>query len=173
MLRRMSSEAERETKVEYLVPKDARVTACWAEFCERHGVPVTTPYQAWHFADSAELAHELIELVVHADKRATAGLGFMHDKHPELAPVLGGYNVLTEFDGTPRAVTRTTYVARLAFEDVDAQFAWDEGEDERTLESWRQGHWNYFSHECAAMGVEPSQQMPVVLERFELLWVAD
>jgi uncharacterized protein YhfF len=157
---------------EYLVPKDARVAACWEAFCAQQGIAPETPYQAWHFGDTAELAHELIELVIHGDKRATAGLGWGHDRTPELTPILGGYNLVTEHDGTPRAVTRTTEVARRAFEEVDAKFAFDEGEGDRSLQWWREAHWDFFSRECATLGREPSQQMPIVLERFELLWVA-
>jgi uncharacterized protein YhfF len=155
---------------EYLVPKDARVQAFWRAFCERHGVPIETPYQAWFFGDSPELAHELVELVIHGPKRATAGLGWGHDRNPALSPVLGGYNVVTEFDGTPRAVTRTVEVSRRAFQDVDAQFAFDEGEGDRSLAFWREAHWSFFGRECASLGLEPSPSMPVVLERFELLW---
>ena len=157
---------------EYFVTKDARVQACWAAFCAAHGVDPETPYQAWHFGDSVELAHELIELVMFGPKRATAGLGYQLERNPALAPVLHGYNVLTEYDGTPRAVTRTTFVGRCAFEDVDAQFAWDEGEGDRTLAWLREAHWDYFSNECATLGREASPRMPVVLERFELLWAA-
>jgi uncharacterized protein YhfF len=157
---------------DYLVSKDARVTACWAAFCAQHGVAPETPYQAWHFGNTEELAHELVELVIHGNKRATAGLGWLHDLQPDLLPVLGGYNVVTEHDGVPRAITRTVYVGRVAFEDVDAQFAFDEGEGDRTLEWWRQAHWDYFSGECAKLGREASPAMPVVLERFELVWVA-
>lgn len=154
------------------VPKDPRVRASWAAFCERHGVPIETPYQAWYFGDSAELAHELIELVIHGDKRGTAGLAWKQVGVPELDPVVGGYNLVTEFDGTPRAVTRTTEVTTRAFQNVDAQFAWDEAEGDRSLSYWREAHWAFFSRECAALGREPSPTMPVMLERFELLWVA-
>jgi uncharacterized protein YhfF len=95
----------------------------------------------------------------------------MIDKHPELAALPGGYNVVTEYDGTPRAVTRTVEVSRRAFEDVDAQFAWDEAEGDRTLAWWRDAHWSYFERECKLLGLQRSLQMEVALERFELLWV--
>ena len=156
-----------------LVEKNGRVRACWAAFCEQHGVPTETPYQAFYFGDSAELAHELVELVVHGPKRATTGLRWSIDRDPQLAPVLGGYSVVTEYDGTPRGVIRTTGIEERAFEDVDAQYAWDEGEGDRSLEDWREGHWQYFGRECAALGREPSPEMRVVMERFELLWVCE
>ena len=72
----------------------------------------TTPYQRWHFGDSPRLAHDLVELVLHGPKRATAGLARPADPDPATVPIPGGYSVVTEFDGTPRAVIRTTTVER-------------------------------------------------------------
>jgi uncharacterized protein YhfF len=95
-------------------------------FCSRERLDPATPYQAWFFGDSTELAHELI---------------------------------------------RTSDVQVCAFDQVDARFAWDEGEGDRSLEYWRAAHWAFFSRECAELGRAPSPDMPVVLERFELLFV--
>jgi uncharacterized protein YhfF len=164
----MTSEAQKGP--EYLVAKDARVRAFWTAFCVDVGLPETTDYQAWHFGDSAELAHALVDLVLHGPKRATTSLRASHERRPELSPILGGYSVICEFDGTPRGVVRTTCVEVCAFRDVDAQYAWDEGEGDRSLEDWRTSHWQYFGRECAALGYGLSEDMAVVLERFELLY---
>jgi uncharacterized protein YhfF len=155
---------------EYFVAKDIRVRAFWTEFCRKTRVDAETPYQAWHFGDSPELAHELVELVLQGSKRATTGLSWAFERRPGLVPVLHGYNLLSEFDGTPRCVVRTVSVEVRAFKDVDAQYAWDEGEGDRTLDTWRADHWAYFTRECATLGCEPTDDMPVVLERFELLY---
>ena len=151
--------------------KTPAVQALWEAYCSQERLDPSTPYQAWFFGDSQQLAHELIELVIHGPKRGTAGLLWMHERVPEQAPILGGYSVLTEFGGTPRAVIRTTDVQVCRFDEVDATFAWDEGEGDRSLLFWRQAHWAYFSRECAELGREPSLDMPIVLERFELLFV--
>lgn len=155
------------------VAKDARVEAFWRDFCAGVRLPPGTPYQAWYFGDTPALAHQLAELVLHGPKRATAALGWAMDEVPHAAPVPGGYSVVTERDGTPRAVIRTTGIERRAFRDVDAGFAWTEGEGDRTLADWKAGHWAYFSRECAAAGRTMSEDTEVVLERFELLYPFD
>jgi uncharacterized protein YhfF/uncharacterized protein (DUF952 family) len=152
-----------------VLAKNARIEAFWAEFCQRSRLAVATPYQAWHFGDSSDLAHELADLVVHGPKRATATLLWSVERCPELAPIPNAYSVVTELDGVPRAVIRTTRVEVRAFDAVDAEFAWDEGEDDRSLEAWRAGHLEYFSRQCVLLGRTPRADMPVVLERFELL----
>jgi uncharacterized protein YhfF len=155
------------------VAKDFRVQSFWEDFCRQIRLPSATAYQAWYFGDTPELAHELVELVLRGPKRGTAGLAWVMDALPHAAPVAGGFSVVTEFDGTPRAVIRTTSVERKRFGDVDAQFAWDEGEDDRSLESWRAGHQRYFGRECERLGRVMSDDVPVVLERFELVYPFD
>ena len=60
-------------------------------------------------------------------------------------------------------------VEEAAFSDVSAEFAHAEGEGDRTLEWWRKAHWAYFSRECAGVGIEPSEDMVLVLERFQVV----
>ena len=155
------------------VQRDGAVAAFWAEFCRAASVPETTPYQAWYFGDSPELAHELVELVLHGPKRATAGAAWAVDLEPDLGALPHGYSVVTEHDGTPRCVIRTTTLERRALNQVDAQFAWDEGEGDRTLADWLDGHRRFFKRECAREGVPFADDMPVQLERFELLYPFD
>ena len=149
---------------------DPRVAAFWAEYCGRAGLPAATPYQAWFFGDSPALAHQLAELVLHGPKRATAGLVACNELNPEAAPVADGYSVVTEFDGAPRCVIRTVWLDRRPLREVDAQFAWDEGEGDRTLPDWLDGHRRYFTRECARLGLPFSDDSAVQLERFELLY---
>jgi len=148
----------------------AGVAGFWSAYCRASKLREDTPYQAWHFGDTPQLAHELIELVLRGPKRATAALGWVADSLPDTAAVPAGYSVVTEFNGTPRAVIRTTGLDRRMFSEVDATFAWDEGEGDRTLEDWRRGHWSYFSRECESLGRTMSEDAEVCLERFELLY---
>jgi uncharacterized protein YhfF/RimJ/RimL family protein N-acetyltransferase len=160
-------------KADNRVPRDGAVAAFWAEFCRAASVPEATPYQAWYFGDSPEMAHELVELVLQGPKRATAGAAWAVDLEPDLGAVPHGYSVVTEHDGTPRCVIRTTTLERRALNAVDAQFAWDEGEGDRTLADWLDGHRRFFTRECAHAGVPFAEDMPVQLERFELLYPFD
>ena len=146
------------------------IAAFWAEYCLAAGLPAATPFQSWHFGDTPALAHELVELVLHGPKRATATLAVSAERDPQAAPVADGYNVVSEFDGTPRAVIRSTWMDRRPLRDVDAAFAWDEGEGDRTLADWMDGHRRFFVRECGGLGIPFRDDLPVVLERFELLY---
>jgi uncharacterized protein YhfF/GNAT superfamily N-acetyltransferase len=159
-----------EQPVANLVVKDGAVETFWQAFCRASGVPPQTPYQAWYFGDSPQMARELANLVVHGPKRATAGSVWANERWPDAAPVPDGYSVVTEYNGTPRGVIRTTSLETRPLDQVDAQFAWDEGEGDRTLADWLDGHTRFFTRECASHGRPFSPSMAVVLERFELLY---
>lgn len=155
------------------VPKHGAVAQFWSEFCGAGGVPEATPYQAWHFGDSPRMAHELLELVLHGPKRATASALGANELQPQTAPQPDGYSVVTEYDGTPRAVVRTVQIDTRPLNQVDARFAWDEGEGDRTLDDWRDAHRRFFRRECEQAGRPFADDMPVALERFELLYPFD
>ena len=134
------------------------------------GLPLDGRYQVWHFGDSDALAHELAELVLMGVKRATAGLLWDAEEDPSAMPVEDGYSIVTERSGMPRLVIRTTDFEVRPFHAVDADFAAAEGEGDRSLEYWRAAHWRYFTRRCEALGKVASEDMPVILERFELIY---
>ena len=58
----------------------------------------------------------------------------------------------------------------LPFREVDAAFAWDEGEGDRSLDYWRDAHIGFFIRMCAARGELFGEEMETVLERFAMVW---
>jgi uncharacterized protein YhfF len=151
--------------------KSEKAATFWKEFCESNsGVDTNQSYQVWHFGDSRELANQLCELVLQGKKKATACPVWEADLDPENAPVLDGYSVITDFDGTPKCIIKTTEIRILPFDEVDEEFAADEGEGDQSLGFWRQVHWDYFTRKCKEMGKEASLTMLVVCERFNVVY---
>jgi uncharacterized protein YhfF len=72
--------------------------------------------------------------------------------------------------GQPVCIIQTTQVEIKPFNQVDADFAAAEGEGDRSLAYWRDVHWRFFSRECQTIGREPSLTIPVVCERFRLVY---
>lgn len=142
----------------------------WREFCAATGTDPGTRYDVWRFGDSAALADELLDLVLHGPKRATAGLLLDHELDGDPLPEVGGLSVVLDGRDRPRVVLRTTGVEITPFRDVDAAFAWDEGEGDRTLASWTAGHEAYFRRSLDARGMAFDPDLPCVLERFAIAW---
>jgi uncharacterized protein YhfF len=83
---------------------------------------------------------------------------------------VGDVEIIIDWDGEPMAVVEVTDVRIQRFDDVDEEFARDEGEGDRTLAWWRDAHRRFFAGECARLGIEMSPALPLVCRRFRLLW---
>jgi uncharacterized protein YhfF len=151
----------------------ARQEEFWRAACRAvPELPPTADYQVWHFGDSEALARDLADLVLRGPKRATAGLLWDAEFDSAMMPVQGGYSLMTDHAGAPLLIIRTTQVEVRPYDKVDADFAAAEGEGDGSLQYWRDAHWSYFSRRCAALGRTPGEDMPVILERFSLVYPA-
>jgi uncharacterized protein YhfF len=151
------------------IPDDIR--EFWRAFEAVAGhVPADRLYEVFHFDDNESTANALAELVVRGPKRATAGLLWSFEAKGRPAPRPGDLSVVTDWAGRPRCVIETSAIEVRPFAEVDDAFAAAEGEGDGSLRWWRDAHWRYFSRECQRLGREPSLQMPVVCERFALVY---
>jgi uncharacterized protein YhfF len=141
----------------------ADVEAFWRRFVAATGID--GPHTAWGFGSSPEMATELGLLVRDGPKRATASLRADYGADEPL-PAIGDLAVVLDGDGEPLCVIRTTSVEVRAFGEVDEEFAWTEGEGDRSLAYWRDAHLRFF----AGYGAAADETTPVVLQRFELVW---
>jgi uncharacterized protein YhfF len=149
--------------------KTAATDAYWREFRAAAG-PDHDRYEVVAFGDSAEMASELAELVVSGPKRATAGLLRDFTLGGEPTPVVGDHVVMVDGRGLPRCIWRTTEVTVKPLIEVDAAFAWDEGEGDRTLADWLDGHRRYFRRQAEQQGFEFHDGLETVFERFTVVW---
>lgn len=121
---------------------------------------------AFAFGDSSRMATDLAALVVTGRKRATSSLLAEYDADGEPLPAVGACSVVLDGDGRPVALIRTREVSVEPFRDVDAAFAWEEGEGDRSLRFWREAHRVFFARSDPRF----SDDSPVVCERFELVY---
>jgi uncharacterized protein YhfF len=142
----------------------------WREFCQKNPeTDAAAPFEVWHFHHNSESSKKLAGLVLAGKKRATASL-LEHDADVGEGGVVGGYSVVTDFEGEPQCVIQTTEVRFLPFKEVDAQFAFDEGEGDQTLEYWRAAHRKFFTECCRELNIEFDESVMVCCKRFALVY---
>ena len=78
--------------------------------------------------------------------------------------------MITDWSGAARCVIRTVTVEVVAFDAVSEEFAATEGEGDGSLAYWREAHWTAFSRELEGTGRALRPDMPVVCERFEVVF---
>jgi uncharacterized protein YhfF len=129
--------------------------------------------EAWGFGDGPRMADELGALVLEGRKTATCGILWEYESENEALPKSGDFSIILNGAGQPMCLIETTEVRVVPFDQVDAQFAYEEGEDDRTLESWRREHWKFFTRYLTEIDRQPAMDMPLVCERFRLVLKAD
>ena len=146
----------------------------WQEFRESfdENAPGEDAYQAWSFGDTDEMANELGQLVLDGTKTGTASLAWDYNADGDPIPRAGEYSIVLDGDGDALCIIETTRVYIEPFNMVDEEQAYAEGEGDRSLQYWRDAHWEYFARRCEALGREPSEHMPVVCERFRVVKTA-
>jgi uncharacterized protein YhfF len=115
--------------------------------------------RSFAFGDSPALADELLDLVLKGIKTATCST----EDEPNTSTPAERWIVL-DGSGMPRCVIETTEVTYRRFGEVDAAFAHDEGEGNRSLAYWRKAHRQYFGR----LG-KFSEDMMLMCERFRLV----
>ena len=115
--------------------------------------------ETFSFGDSKELAAELSALVLAGRKTATCWpVSEGEQTH------VGKRMVMLDGDGVPAAVLETVELTKRRFVEVDAAFAFDEGEGDRSLAHWRAAHRRYFTRRGTF-----APDMELWCERFQLI----
>jgi uncharacterized protein YhfF len=117
--------------------------------------------RSFAFGDGPDLADELLDLVISGLKTATCST----EDEPNISTP-GEQWIVLDGRGEPRCVIETTELTYRRYDEVDAAFAYDEGEGDRSLQYWRQAHRNYFGR----LG-RFSEDMMLMCERFRLVEV--
>lgn len=149
------------------------IRAFWAAFCAERGVE-GEPFDIDGFGDSPELADHLAGLIVAGEKRATCALARWYESasHGRL-PRPGDFSIVLNGAGAPVAVIETVEVRVGPVSSVDAAFAFDEGEGDKSLAWWLEAHRAFFQREAEREGFVYSDALEAVFERFRLVWPAN
>ncbi|WP_084398809.1 ASCH domain-containing protein [Henriciella aquimarina] len=131
------------------------------------------PHDIFAFGDSPDMAAELLDLVLAGTKRATATRLKLFQLEQKRPPAAGDLSMILDGADRPACVIETTAVNIAPFNTATEEFAYIEGEGDRTLESWRQAHLAYFRRECAREGTVFAAIEPIVFEQFRLIWTPD
>jgi uncharacterized protein YhfF len=136
------------------------------------GIPHPRPerYVAEQFGDSPEMADTLGGLIVSGVKTATCSALWEWEAEGKSPPSPGLKTVVLDGGGTPLCIIETTEVRIVPYDEVDAAFAEGEGEGDLSLEYWRDAHWRFFSRTLPKLGREARPDMPLVCERFRLVY---
>ncbi|MBM7588253.1 uncharacterized protein YhfF [Bacillus pakistanensis] len=146
------------------------VTKMWENYTKISDTSNKT-YNSWHFCHEKEDADHLAQLVKDGIKTATSSLHLFYELEGESLPKRGQLDIITNWEGIAQAIIETVDVRVIPFKEVNADFAYKEGEGDRSLNYWRKVHVDFFSAELAAINQSFSDEMLVVCEEFKIVYM--
>jgi len=149
------------------------IKAYWEKFLAT--LPSDSPYRTKTYTtdgwgDSPEMADELGGLIINGTKTATCSSFWEWEAEGEKPPEPGSITIVLNGRGEPIAIVETTEVTIHKYNEVDAEFAREEGEGDLSLKYWQEPHKSFFSRSLPEIGKEFSEDMPLVCERFRLIY---
>ncbi len=129
-----------------------------------------TSFSADCFCADEASANICSDLIRRGIKVAGCSMKYWVESGKEPMPEVGHLQVVTDWSGEPTSIIEITSVSECRFCDVDEAFAMVEGEGDRSLAWWREAHWEFFKKECDGLGIEPSEEMVLVKERFKVVY---
>jgi uncharacterized protein YhfF len=115
--------------------------------------------ETFSFGDNPALADELAALVLEGRKTATCWAA-----SDGATTEVGKRMVMLDGAGKPLAVLETVELTRHRFNEMDAAFAYDEGEGDQSLAFWQEAHRIYFTRKG-----QFAEDMLLYCERFRLI----
>lgn len=149
------------------------VQGYWQKFLST--LPQDSPYHsktyiAEGWGDSSEMADELGGLIAQGIKTGTCSALWEWEAEGNPIPQAGLITIALDGRGEPLCIIETVEVTVCKYNEVDAEFARAEGEGDLSLNYWREAHRNFFSRVLPKIGKEFSEEMPLVCERFKMLF---
>lgn len=126
-------------------------------------------YEAFQFGLEAQTIDDLARLVKEGIKTATASAYPMYELEQAPLPQTGTYSIVMDSEEQAVCLIQTTEVRTVPFNQVSEPHAYKEGEGDRSLAYWRRVHEDFFEQELAQVGLDFSQDMPVVCEEFRVV----
>ena len=139
-----------------------QIEAYWQRFCESEGLQNIRYKEAFQFGENADW---LAELVVDGVKEATCSSFPLYELEEESLPEVGDYQIVLNSHDEPVAIIQSYSIEIYPFNEVPVDFALAEGEG--TYEEWKEAHVAFFSRELSKLGLEFTEEMLTVCDRFK------
>ncbi len=118
----------------------------------------------------AESTKQILELIRAGDKTGTFTLPWIVERTDQPKPREGAAIILIDFDGAPALLIRLTEIFEVPFGQITAEHTAVDGLPVRDLSVWKPLHTQYWNSMLAPFSLSVSDDMPVWIEKFELLY---
>ncbi|MSR00429.1 MAG: ASCH domain-containing protein [Gammaproteobacteria bacterium] len=127
-------------------------------------------YQVRWIGLDAPTTQQIFELIRSGDKIGTFTLPWIIEQTNQATPMVGAYIILINFDGTPTQLVRMKKIYEVSFGKITAKDTAIDGSPVRDLAIWKPLHTAYWGALLKPFNLTVTEEMPVLVEIFELLF---
>lgn len=138
----------------------------WNTYWDKQKKEKPLKVSAWQFGGNPDY---LAQLVIDGVKTATCSGHILYEIEQEPLPAVNDYSIILNSKDEPLAIIKTVDVKIMPMNEVPEEFAIAEGEGDRTYRYWKEVHVEFFTEALSKVGLEFSEDMLLVCERFELV----
>ena len=150
-------------------PKIAELDAFWA--AARAAVKLDSEhYQVRWIGLDHDSTEEVLELIASGDKTGTFTLSWIVEQTSQPEPAVGDAIILIDFEGHPRQLVQLAHIELVHFGAITTAHTAIDGTPVRDLAIWKPLHTSYWNMLLAPFGKSVSDDMPVWVEHFLLLY---
>lgn len=144
----------------------------WNRFIEKKKEYKEKSYEVWNFCYGEYLPNKLLGLVKENKKIGTSSALELYEENEKI-PAVGDLSVITYGNGLPGCIIETKEIRIKPFKEITDDEARLEGEGDLSLEYWRNAHESFFKLEYEEERREFTNEIPVLFERFEVIYDED
>lgn len=126
------------------------------------------PYKLWKFSDEGEYRKNIIARILDGDVQGESYSIDFFDANSQPLPQVGQYNVVCDMNRQAYAIVKTVEVSAARYGDVTTELARLEGCS--TISQWRRFNENKYRSLCDRMDIVFSKELPLIFERFEVVY---
>ncbi len=152
-------------------PTQAALDSFWAE--ARAADPnLSDPYEVRWFGIDAETTQMIFDYIKEGVKVGTFTLPWILENTGQSPAEAGQPVILIDYDGTPTLVLRILDTTTVSFGDIDASITRLDGPAVQDPAIWKPLHQQFWESQLEKFGLTVTDDMPVLVERFELVHTA-
>ena len=126
--------------------------------------------EASSWGNSAELADRIARLITSGIKTTTSSLLWSQQKHQWVLEKPGDKTIVLDSKNNPVCIVEIQAVFVRPFDQVDAEFVYNYGEGDRTMDFWHKNMWEYYQEECQELGKNAEKDMPMICQVFKVIY---
>jgi len=152
-------------------PDETALEQFWQEARNSlRGTHLPNEYQVRWIGLDEETTTQVLDLIRIRDKTGTFTLPWIVARTDQPKPQAGDAIILIDFDGTPMLLVRLSDILEVPFGKVTTEHTAVDGTPVRDLMVWKPLHTHYWNELLAPFAMCVSDDMPVWIEKFELLY---